>query len=215
MKKEEVVARLEAYEEAVDLLKLHIRHVLKKNKVLPPEELSTRVTGRVKTVASLLRKIKKIEREKKIPMRRFGDVERNVWDIAGVRVVCNYLDEIFVIYGYLDRHPAFRIIPKGVENYVKDPKEGYRGLHIPIRILTNYGNLKCELQVRTSLQDSWATKNHSLLYKLNAVKRKKIPTFLEKLMITLSNHIHTLDEEFVAVSRGIEESLAKLSSSRT
>lgn len=201
--KKEVVERLAAYEEAVDLLRLHVLYTLRKNRVLPPEELPHRVTGRVKSIDSIFRKIKQIEREEKTSIKKFSDIKRHVGDIAGVRVVCNYLDDVLLIYGYLDRHPAFNIVRTQVENLIERPKDGYRGLHIPIQIHTNYGKVKSELQIRTSLQDSWATKDHSLRYKLSVVKKRRIPSTLGSLMEALSDQLHNLDKMFINVSQEI------------
>jgi len=70
------------------------------------------------------------------------------------------------VYAYLKRHPAFREVPGKFEDYIAKPKLGYRGLHTVVRINTTSGLAKCEIQMRTGLQDAWAIKSHTLLYKL-------------------------------------------------
>ena len=118
---------------------------------------------RIKTVDSIVEKLKRRGFEVTI-----DNIYAHIQDVAGVRVICNYLDDICYLRSLLARNENFKIIRE--VNYIKEPKEsGYRSLHlicdVPIVISEGTLHLPVEIQLRTIAMDMWASLEHELRYK--------------------------------------------------
>ena len=110
---------------------------------------------RIKTVDSIVEKLKRRGFEVTI-----DNIYAHIQDVAGVRVICNYLDDICYLRSLLARNENFKIIRE--VNYIKEPKEsGYRSLHlicdVPIVISEGTLHLPVEIQLRTIAMDMWAS----------------------------------------------------------
>lgn len=97
-------------------------------------------------------------------------VERELHDVAGVRVICSFLDDIYMLSDCLINQADVTLIEK--KDYIKNPKDnGYRSLHliieIPIFLHDHTRNMKVEVQLRTITMESWADLEHKLRYKKN------------------------------------------------
>ena len=95
-------------------------------------------------------------------------VERELHDVAGVRVICSFLDDIYMLSDCLVNQTDVTLIEK--KDYIKNPKaNGYRSLHliieIPIFLHDHTRNMKVEVQLRTITMESWADLEHKLRYK--------------------------------------------------
>ena len=96
------------------------------------------------------------------------NIYAHIQDMAGVRVICNYLDDIYYLRGLLTRTESFHVIRE--TDYIKEPKDsGYRSLHliVEVPIVISEGTLKLpvEIQLRTIAMDMWASLEHELRYK--------------------------------------------------
>ncbi|MBQ8624596.1 MAG: GTP pyrophosphokinase family protein [Agathobacter sp.] len=123
------------------------------------------IKSRVKSSDSLLKKIRK----KDIPLT-LEAIEENIWDIAGIRVICSYQDDIYLLAECLLQQDDVKLIE--VKDYIKNPKaNGYRSLHliveVPIFLQEEKRNMKVEVQLRTIAMDFWASLEHKLRYKKN------------------------------------------------
>ena len=121
------------------------------------------ITSRVKSVDSLLRKM----RRKNIPLN-LSAIEENIHDIAGVRVICSFPDDIYEVANAFLSQDDITLIAR--KDYIKDPKpSGYRSLHliveVPIFLKNEKRNMKVEVQFRTIAMDFWASLEHKLHYK--------------------------------------------------
>lgn len=121
------------------------------------------IKSRVKSMDSLLRKI----RDKNIPLT-IESVEENIFDIAGVRVICSFPSDIYAIADSFLRQDDITLIQK--KDYIHDPKgNGYRSLHlivsVPIFLQNETKEMKVEVQLRTIAMDFWASLEHKLKYK--------------------------------------------------
>ena len=97
-------------------------------------------------------------------------IEENMNDIAGVRVICSFIDDIYTIADSFLNQDDITLIEK--KDYIKNPKpSGYRSLHlivsVPIFFLNEKRNVKVEVQLRTIAMDFWASLEHKLRYKKN------------------------------------------------
>ncbi len=95
-------------------------------------------------------------------------MELYIRDIAGVRVVCSFIDDVYMLADLLLNQDDVTLIEK--KDYIKNPKEnGYRSLHliveIPIFLAHEKKTMKVEIQIRTIAMDFWASLEHQLRYK--------------------------------------------------
>ena len=163
------------YEQLIAYYKCAVMTVETKFKVLN-EEFSLRhdrnpiegIKCRVKTTESLLRKM----RARNLPMT-LASIEENIWDMAGVRIVCSFPDDIYTLAECLIQQDDVTLIQR--EDYIKNPKpSGYRSLHliieVPIFLKEEKKNVKVEVQLRTIAMDCWASLEHKLRYKRNIPK---------------------------------------------
>ena len=121
------------------------------------------IEHRIKTLDSTVKKLKRRGYAVTI-----DNIYAHIQDMAGVRVICNYLDDIYYLRGLLTRTESFHVIRE--TDYIKEPKDsGYRSLHliVEVPIVISEGTLKLpvEIQLRTIAMDMWASLEHELRYK--------------------------------------------------
>ena len=160
------------YREMMQLYSAAVREVRTKVEILD-EEFRTRyahnpihhIDSRLKSPQSMMKKLAR----KGLP-QTLEAAEANLNDIAGVRIICNYLDDIYRIADLLQRQRDVEFVHR--RDYIENPKEsGYRSLHLVIRIpvfLSSHTELvPVEVQIRTIAMDFWASLEHQLRYKSN------------------------------------------------
>ena len=127
----------------------------------PIESIKTRI----KSTEGIIKKANK----KKIPFTMQA-IEENIRDIAGIRVICSFSEDIYMLADCLLQQDDIKLIE--MKDYIKHPKEsGYRSLHliieIPIFLQNEKRAMKVEVQLRTIAMDFWASVEHKLRYKKN------------------------------------------------
>lgn len=173
---EEIINFIEKNEQTVDTLYSYyecaIMEVETKFKVLdkqysmyydknPIESISTRL----KSKTSLMRKIKRYG----LPLD-FESIKDGINDIAGVRIVCSFIDDIYELEKQFLAQDDIKLLRR--KDYIKEPKEsGYRSLHliveVPIYLQNEKRFMKVEVQMRTIAMDFWAALEHKIRYKKN------------------------------------------------
>ena len=128
------------------------------------------IKSRVKSPESLAKKI----RRKNIPMS-LTSIEENIKDIAGVRVICSFPDDIYELEESFLKQDDIILIER--KDYIKNPKpSGYRSLHlivqVPIFLQKNKKFVNVEVQFRTIAMDFWASLEQKLRYKKNIPEDK-------------------------------------------
>jgi len=196
------------FEAAAEILATHLRHVLRLSKLVDPQVVPTRVSSRAKSAKSALVKIAR-KRKEGLKLNTPRSVETHITDLAAARVVCDYLTDIVLIHGYLERHPAIRILRHATEDYVAKPKNGYRGVHLLVEVQTAFGKAVCEVQIRTMLQHAWAEKSHDMLYKLKKRELDHIPKHIRNLMENQSNMLYELDRIGVEIAAAVREHIGE------
>lgn len=121
------------------------------------------IESRIKKPASIF---EKLERYGKKPT--LENMERYIMDIAGVRVICSYIHDVYNLLELLQRQDDLAIVT--VKDYIANPKpNGYRSLHVIVRIPVYFLDKKelipVEVQLRTVAMDFWASLEHDLKYK--------------------------------------------------
>ena len=121
------------------------------------------IDSRLKSTASVMDKLE----SRGIPFS-LGNIETHINDVAGVRVICSYLDDIYLIAKALTEQKDITLIEQ--KDYIENPKpNGYRSMHlivgIPVYFAQQVKYLKVEVQIRTIAMDFWASLEHQLRYK--------------------------------------------------
>ena len=152
----------------------------------PIESIKTRV----KSYDSLLRKIRK----KDIPLN-LEAIEQNITDIAGVRVICSFPDDIYELADSFLKQDDIILVEK--KDYIKNPKpSGYRSLHliiqVPIFLQDTKKFVTVEVQFRTIAMDFWASLEHKMRYKKNIAPDQV--KFLQEELSDCARQSAALDE---------------------
>ena len=187
---------LSPYELAVQELVLKFNHMKKEYKergVYCPIE---QVSGRVKSISSILEKMQK----KEIPIEQ---MEEQVEDIAGVRIICQFVEDIDKVAQLIRERSDIRI--QYTKDYIKNQKKsGYRSYHLiilyTVQTIDGPKELQVEIQVRTMAMDFWATVEHSLQYKYKYNMPDHIRTRLSNAadaIISLDNEMSTVRSEIM------------------
>lgn len=147
-----------------------------------------RISSRIKTPGSIVEKL----RRNHWPISA-DSIYENLHDVAGVRVICSFVDDIYRIAEVLLKQDDIRLIRK--KDYITYPKEnGYRSLHliveIPIFLADHKEYMQVEVQIRTIAMDFWASLEHQLRYK----KDKEIPPRIDIELKACAEVSATLDK---------------------
>ncbi len=141
----------------------------------PIESIKTRV----KDYDSILRKLIR----KKLP-KTLESIEENINDVAGVRVICSFVDDIYRLANCLLQQDDITLISK--KDYIISPKpSGYRSLHlivsVPIFLENEKKDVKVEVQLRTIAMDFWASLEHKMKYK-KSISPEKLEMLTKELI---------------------------------
>ena len=136
------------------------------------------IKSRIKTPKSILEKL----RRKGFEISVKG-IEENLADVAGIRVICSFPDDIYATAKMLTDQDDIRVIQ--VKDYIINPKpNGYRSLHlileVPIFLSNEKKNMKVEVQFCTIAMDFWASLEHKLKYKKNIENAEEISKELQR-----------------------------------
>ena len=191
---------LAPYEQAVDELKLKLKNLRKEFRIEHRRAPIEFVTGRVKTRESILEKmeVRKIAPE---------DVLVGVQDIAGVRIMCQFVEDIYEVANILKNRQDFKVLL--IRDYIQNRKpSGYRSYHMVLEypVQLAFGEVKqliVEVQIRTLAMNFWATIEHSLNYKYQGEYPQEILERLERA----SEAAFRLDEEMSEIRDEIREAL--------
>ncbi|MFC4401908.1 GTP pyrophosphokinase [Gracilibacillus xinjiangensis] len=155
------------------------------------------VKSRVKSPESILKKVKK----KKIPLN-IPAIQEKIRDIAGIRITCSFVTDIYKIANMLEKQKDITVIEK--KDYIKNPKpNGYKSLHliiqIPIFMSDREENIYTEIQIRTIAMDFWASLEHKIYYKYN----REIPQHLRDELKDAAKSANELDKKMERIHREI------------
>ena len=157
------------------------------------------ITTRLKRNDSVIKKL--IKYNKPISIE---SIEKNLHDFAGIRIVCTYIDDIYMLADSLIKQDDIVLIE--TKDYIKNPKSnGYRSLHliveVPIFLSDKKKNVKVEVQIRTIAMDFWATLEHQMKYKKEIKDGEKIMEELRQCAIV----INQTDEKMLTLRKSIDE----------
>ena len=146
---------------------------------------------RLKSVPSIIEKLNRKGLELSAE-----SIEKNLNDVAGIRVICSFPEDIYILAEELCSQDDIRLIAR--KDYIKDPKpNGYRSLHliveIPIFLMTEKKYMRVEVQFRTIAMDFWASFEHKVKYKTkNDVNPK-----MSKELVSCAKMINKFDTKMI------------------
>ncbi|MCM1269749.1 MAG: GTP pyrophosphokinase family protein [Ruminococcus flavefaciens] len=154
------------YDSAIEVVKTYLSCIDNEFSVKFQRNPIHNIDSRLKSPQSIIGKLQK----KGLPLTTDA-AQKNLLDIAGIRVTCCYISDIYAIVDMLSRRDDFTIIKQ--KDYIKNPKpSGYRSYHmvvrVPVYLSTHKTYAPVEIQIRTIAMDFWASLEHQLKYKASA-----------------------------------------------
>lgn len=199
---------LAPYEQAVNELKIKLRGIRKQfNRSHTEHSPIEFVTGRVKTKESILEKCE---------MRQIdlSDIEEEVQDIAGLRIMCQFTDDIHEVIHIIKQRHDMRVVKE--VDYISNTKDsGYRSYHLiieyPVQLISGEKKVYAEIQIRTLAMNFWATIEHSLNYKY----RGEYPAEIRERLRRAAEAAYMLDNEMSEIRDEIREAQQYFNHQRT
>ena len=156
------------------------------------------IESRLKSPQSILEKLQR----KGFPAS-LESAKKNVNDIAGVRVVCCYIDDVYRVEEMLLRQSDMELVKR--QDYIKTPNyNGYRSLHldlrVPIFLSDRTEHVLAEVQLRTVAMDFWASLEHDLRYKAD---KSALPEGINEEMFRCADEIAEIDRKMQDMYRRI------------
>jgi len=157
------------------------------------------IESRVKSLPSIVKKLS----DTGFPVS-ISSAKKNLHDIAGVRVVCRYVDDIYRIADLLLAQDDISLILE--KNYIRNPKpNGYRSLHIvvDVPVYMSQGKLfiPVEIQIRTVAMDFWATLEHGIRYKATEEVSQQIVDELRECADVITETDYKMQKIFRALQQ--------------
>lgn len=193
------------YQQAVDELLLKINHLRQQSMQLGENSPIETVTGRVKSISSILEKINKYDYD-------LDEVEDKIRDIAGIRIICQFVEDIYEVSNmFFDRDGKdLKVIQ--IKNYLRGedhsrfqsgqghPKaSGYQSYHMIIRypVISSLGyrEVFVEIQIRTLAMNFWSVIEHSLNYKYKG----RLPSVIQERLTNTAGTVNRLDNEMAVI----------------
>lgn len=157
------------------------------------------IESRLKSTQSIIRKL--IRRGYPVSVE---SARAHLNDIAGVRVVCCYIDDVYRVEDMILRQSDVRLLKR--QDYIQEPNyNGYRSLHLdletPIFLAEQTEYVCTEVQIRSVAMDFWASLEHDLRYK----SRKDIPEEICREMLDCASEIAKIDRKMQDIYKKIQE----------
>lgn len=158
------------YEQAMNELLTKFRNIMMEYKQRGLYSPIEQVSGRVKTINSILTKCGELGTD-------FDSIETFLNDITGIRIICQFVEDIEEVVKKLRERRDMTILEE--TDYISNPKEsGYRSYHViieyPVYSTDGLKNVKAEIQIRTLAMNFWAIIEHSLRYKYQGVVPEEV-----------------------------------------
>lgn len=152
------------------------------------------IKSRVKTAESIVKKLKRYGYESTI-----SNMVEYVNDIAGIRVICSFVSDIYRIADMISKQCDIRVI--SVKDYIENPKaSGYRSYHmlvtVPVYLSDRIVDTKVEIQIRTVAMDFWASLEHKIHYKFEG----NVPEHIRRELIESADMVSALDGKMLSLN---------------
>lgn len=177
------------YDSAIGIMKTRLEVLQREYSLAHGYNPIHSVESRLKKPMSIAKKLRRKNLEITI-----DNIRRNLKDVAGMRVICNYKNDVYTIAEVLKRQLDVSVLEE--KDYIKNPKEnGYRSYHmvvtVPVYFTNRTENVPIEIQIRTIAMDFWASLEHKLRYK----KDRQMSYGLQERLKSCAEITDKLDEE--------------------
>lgn len=158
------------------------------------------IKTRIKKPESILRKLNKLGYD-----FTAENIQEHLNDVAGIRVVCAFIDDIYTIAELLSSQDDITVIQ--IKDYIKNPKpNGYRSYHMIVEIPVFFSKgktpMRAEIQIRTNGMDFWATLEHQLRYKKGIEEMEGYEQISDELTKT-AHELISMDNEMQRIKNKI------------
>lgn len=158
------------------------------------------ISCRLKKPISIIEKLKRKNFEVTVE-----NIEKHLQDVAGVRVICSFPRDIYILADKICSQDDIRLIAK--KDYIQNPKKnGYRSLHLILEVPVFFSNetkpMKVEVQLRTIAMDLWASIEHKIKYK-KEIKRDSRK--MERELCLCAEQLHRVDLRMQEIGQEIEK----------
>ncbi len=197
--KNEITRFLMAYKFALDAFETKLEILKEEFQLFHDYNPIEHTKSRLKSPESILKKLYKKGHDISLE-----SIKTNITDIAGIRITCSFIADIYRISEMLQNQSDLKIIE--IEDYIQHPKpNGYRSLHmlieIPIYMSDRREDVCVEVQIRTIAMDFWASLEHKIYYKYN----RAIPSKLLQELKEASDSAAALDQKMERLHNEISE----------
>ncbi len=187
------------YDSAIEVVKTHLNILDNEFSVKFKRNPIHSIESRLKSPESIISKLRK----KGLPITT-ETARKNLLDMAGIRVVCCYINDIYTIADLLSRRDDFEVLKK--KDYIRSPKpSGYRSYHmvinVPVYLSTGKQYAPVEVQIRTIAMDFWASLEHELRYKTSG----DIPPSLSDQLRECAERIADTDMQMQEIFSKLDE----------
>lgn len=157
------------------------------------------IKSRIKTPESIVKKLKRYGKESTIE-----NMVKYVNDIAGIRVICSFTNDIYRIADMLSNQSDIRVLE--VKDYLKNPKpSGYKSYHmiitLPIFLSDRIVDAVVEIQIRTVAMDFWASLEHKINYKFEG----NIPVGIRNELVECAHMVSSLDDKMLSLNEEVRK----------
>lgn len=187
------------YDSAIEVVKTYLNILDNEFSVKFQRNPIHNIESRLKSPQSIIGKLQK----KGLPITTEA-ARKNLLDMAGIRVTCCYISDIYAIADLLSRRDDFVVIKK--KDYIRNPKpSGYRSFHmiinVPVYLSTQKKYAPVEIQIRTIAMDFWASLEHQLKYKTSSA----IPAALSEQLKNCADKIAETDMQMQQIFSELNE----------
>ena len=156
------------------------------------------IKSRIKTAESIVKKLRRYGYESTI-----SNMVEYINDIAGIRVICSFVDDIYTVAEMLARQDDINVLM--VKDYIRCPKvNGYRSYHMIIEIPVFFSDrkekMRVEVQIRTMAMDFWATLEHGIRYKSS----DEVPAFIVDELRNCADVITRTDAKMQEIFKALQ-----------
>lgn len=186
----------EPYELVVQELKINLRGIRKQYKTKGLHSPIEYINGRIKTIASIVDKLERLGLS-------FDEIDK-IYDIAGIRINCQFVEDIYMVVELLKKRQDLDIVE--TRDYIENQRpSGYRSYHIHgyyhLETIDGVKKVMVEFQIRTLAMNFWASIEHSLNYKYNG----EIPEVIKERLKQAAEAASWLDRQMSGIRDEISE----------
>ncbi len=187
------------YESALKEMETKINIISQEFELLYKYNPIEHIKTRIKTPESIVKKLRKKGLEV-----TYKNLINEINDVAGIRIICSFIPDIYRMVEMFEQTPDVKIIRK--KDYIKNPKpSGYSSYHlivlVPVSFSKGMTNVKVEIQIRTIAMDFWASLEHKIKYKYD----ERLPKNISKELIDCSRIVNKLDKKMSSLGNKLIE----------